>query len=311
MYIYNFQQDRRFVGIELVLGEAACSDLKECLGLENDLEFGQLMQNPLESMKQEWLKNGSKTDIANYIYVTTGTACAAEDIPEHVKQTFLLGVYHGGTIVKADYDIRHDNMVLQDFVNHDISNTAGLKAHHCASLRLYTSDSFTLFNRPIRSGTTPHPIRVTMYVLDEALKKLRKVEAKHDRKAYAATMYLWRGMKDMHMNVDDFKECGGTEVYTHTHTHTQTHTQTHTHTNTLTYIHTITQNTSTHTHAQIHTRILCHIYSDQHIQTHARTYTYTHTHSHACTHTYIHTRTHTKTHAHTLYYCDIVIYIQS
>jgi len=208
----DHKQDCRFVGQKLLLAEAHNSDLKECLGLDNTKEFGLLMQNPLKSMKQEWHKNGSKTDIANYNYVTISMARKDEDIPEHVKRTFHLGVYHGGPIVEADYDTDHDNMDLQDFVDHDISLAAGLKAHHCASLRLYTSDSFILFNRPIRNGTKPHPIRVTMYVLDEALRKLRKVEAFLDKEAYAKTLYLWRGMKDLHMDVAEFQKCGGTEL---------------------------------------------------------------------------------------------------
>ena len=190
-------------------------------------------------MKKEFLEKGSKRDIANFMYITSGSARVQDDIPEHVKETFLVSKYHGGPIVEAEYDMGHDKMDLDDFVNHETSRAAGLKRHHVAAIRLYTSDSYVLFNGPIRHGTKPHPIKFTMYVLDEALKKLRKVEAKADPEAYAQTLFLWRGMKDMHMDMETFKRVGGTEVRPST--RTQAHTHTHTHAlNTQIYTHTYT-----------------------------------------------------------------------
>ena len=64
-------------------------------------------------------------------------------------------------------------MTASDFQAKDESQTAGLRLHHVVALRLYTSNSYPLFNNPMREGKKPHPIRVTMYVLDEALKKMR------------------------------------------------------------------------------------------------------------------------------------------
>ena len=40
---------------------------------------------------------------------------------------------------------------------------------------LSTTDSYTLFNGPMRKGVKPHPLRTTMYILDEALDKMKKV----------------------------------------------------------------------------------------------------------------------------------------
>ena len=79
-------------------------------------------------------------------------------------------------------------------------------------MRLYTSDSFRLFNTGMREKTRPHPIKVTIYVLNEALKKLRKVVAKEKPHEYNKVKVLWRGMKDMTLDFEEFKRTGGTEV---------------------------------------------------------------------------------------------------
>jgi len=56
-----------------------------------------------------------------------------------------------------------------------------------------------------------HPLRFTIYVLTEGVKKLRAVEAKCDPKEFNSTQQLWRGMKNM--KVDEiFMSVGGTEM---------------------------------------------------------------------------------------------------
>ena len=64
----------------------------------------------------------------------------------------------------------------------------------------------------MREKTRPHPIRITIYVLNEALKKLRKVVAKEKPHEYNKVKVLWRGMKDMTLDFEEFKRTGGTEV---------------------------------------------------------------------------------------------------
>jgi len=54
---------------------------------------------------------------------------------------------------------------------------------------------------------------MTVYYLDEALRKLRAVRASMDAKVFAGKTLLWRGMKDMVLSdPQKFKEQGGTEV---------------------------------------------------------------------------------------------------
>jgi hypothetical protein len=200
-------QADRFAAEKLKLGGADQSDLKDELGLDDE-DFAFAMLNQLQAMEQEWFQNGSSTDKANFTYITKGRARNPNDIPEHTKQELA---QPGGT-AEEDFDFGHDGMTAKDFQELEESKIAGLKLCHVVALRLYTSSSYPLFNDPIREGKKPHPIRVTMYVLDEALGKMRKVEAKQNREGYAQTKILWRGMKDRDLDLDEFKRLGGTEL---------------------------------------------------------------------------------------------------
>jgi len=205
-------QADKFAALKLILGSADQSDLKYEVGLDNDFEFGALMLDPLQSMEQEWRSNGSNTDMANFTYITKGRARHPNDIPVHIK--FANPQPGGLTEVDfdADFDAGHDGMTAKDFQNLDESKTAGLRLHHVVALRLYTSTSYPLFNTAMRLGTKPHPIRVTMYILDEALKKMRKVEARQNPERYNQTLHLWRGMRAVDLDLHEFKRLGGTEL---------------------------------------------------------------------------------------------------
>ena len=94
----------------------------------------------------------------------------------------------------------------------DASKKAGLRKEHVIALRLYSSSSFGLFNKAMREKTNPHPIRVTVYVLHDALKKLRKVAATENPREYNKVKILYRGMKDMKLDFAEFASIGGTEA---------------------------------------------------------------------------------------------------
>mmetsp|Transcript_2538 Transcript_2538/g.3615 ORF Transcript_2538/g.3615 Transcript_2538/m.3615 type:complete len:184 (-) Transcript_2538:14-565(-) len=103
-------------------------------------------------------------------------------------------------------------MTLEDFANHPTSKLAGLKLHHVLVLRLYTSNSFRKFNNPLRFGENPHPWRFIMYVLAEALKKLRVVDAKLNPEEFNCIKELYRGMADMQVDAEMIQRLGGTEL---------------------------------------------------------------------------------------------------
>jgi hypothetical protein len=202
----------KFCAIKIKLGSSAISDLREFLGLQDDIEYVKLRKYPLVSMQAEWDQHGDANDRANFQYILHGEACAWDDIPAHVKETIEKGEYHGGQLAPGDYDRGHDGMHLEDFVQHPISQTANLKNFHVAALRMYTSCSFRKFNSFLRQAITPHPFRMNVLILDEALRKLRKVEATRDQASYASKKVLYRGMSDVEMDLEDFKRVGGNEL---------------------------------------------------------------------------------------------------
>lgn len=105
-----------------------------------------------------------------------------------------------------------DSWTLADFTDHENSQIAELKSYHVMAIRTYTSDTFPLFNNPMRQRVKPHPLKLTMYFLDEALKKLSTVEARLRPAEYNKVKYLWRGMRNMKLDADQFFAEGGTEL---------------------------------------------------------------------------------------------------
>ena len=141
----------------------------------------------------------------SFRYMSEGHARDPEWVPQHVKESLVAGVYHGGSLVDADFDAGHEGWDLQQFMELPSSRLAGLQREHVMALRLYTSDSYPLFNVGMREKTKPHPIRFTVYVLADALKKLRKVVARVRPDEYNDVKVLWRGMKDMTLDFEAFK----------------------------------------------------------------------------------------------------------
>jgi hypothetical protein len=204
--------DAKFVATCITLGSSCSSDLREFLGLDDDMEYVRLRKYPLVSMQAEWDQHGDPSDKANLAYILHGTACESDDMPPHVKESIANGQYHGGALAPGDYDRGHAGMQLEDFVNHDISRRANLRTFHVAALRMYTSCSFRKFNLYLRQGQKPHPFKMSVLILDEAIRKLRKVEAMTDPAGYASRKYLYRGMSDMRMDLEHFKRLGGNEL---------------------------------------------------------------------------------------------------
>ena len=142
--------ETKFVATKLSMGNASESDLKEALGLNDPTVLSKCIAEPMKEMEREWLANASDTDWANFKYVCHCRARNAAEIPLHVRETFRLGHYHGGSITESEYDTGHDTMDLAAFCELEVSKLAGLGPHHVAAIRLYTSDSFRLFNAAMR-----------------------------------------------------------------------------------------------------------------------------------------------------------------
>ena len=79
------------------------------------------------------------------------------------------------------------------------------------AVRFYTSPSFWRINGPLRRGET-HPWPMVVYFLSQGIKKLRGVQAQVNPERFAAETTLWRGMKDLELDIGEFKTFGGTEL---------------------------------------------------------------------------------------------------
>ena len=205
-------ESSRFMATKLTFGSASESDLAQAIGLDDPGVLAQCIAEPLKEMAREWYENGSDADWSNFRYVCHGKARARAAVPLHVRETFRTGVYHGGSVSEEEYDAGHDGWDLAAFCQLETAALAGLGLHHVGAIRLYTSDSYPLFNAPMRDHTCPHPIKTTVYFLSDALKKLRKVGAKVDSAAYNEVVYLWRGIKGRALDTPDFRAHGGTEL---------------------------------------------------------------------------------------------------
>jgi hypothetical protein len=190
----------KFSAKRLLLGNPQDSDLRLLLGLDDHEVFGFSMLDPFSAMEAEWNEHGTEEDKANWRYVVEGIAGDPEWIPEHIKAL--------GHVL----DTGREGWTLEHFLESQASKKAGLKKEHVIALRLYSSSSFGLFNKGMREKTTPHPIRVSVYMLNDALKKLRKVAATENPSEYNKVKILYRGMKDMKVDFAEFARTGGTEV---------------------------------------------------------------------------------------------------
>mmetsp|Transcript_17507 Transcript_17507/g.35006 ORF Transcript_17507/g.35006 Transcript_17507/m.35006 type:complete len:497 (-) Transcript_17507:136-1626(-) len=208
------QEEVKFAARDLIMGdsEVSATGLQDLVGLANPKVLSSRLASGWDAIEEEWLSTGDENDAANYQYIRHGRGRNESDMPPLVKEQIQRGYYHGGSIAESDFDRGHDGWTLADFVAHEHARTAKLIDKEVFALRGYTSGSFPRFNKPLRLGLTPHPFKMTLYYLDEALRKLRAVEATKDRAAYMAVKELYRGMKDMNLDADKFQMYGGTEM---------------------------------------------------------------------------------------------------
>jgi hypothetical protein len=129
--------------------------------------------------KHEFGEYGSANDKANNEYILHGTACQ-EPLLNHIRTQITTGKYHGGSLGPGDFYAGHDGWTFNDFVEHPHCIKAELERPHVLALCAYTSSSYPCFNAPLRMGTQPHPFKMTVYYLDQAIRKLRAVAATDD-----------------------------------------------------------------------------------------------------------------------------------
>jgi hypothetical protein len=98
---------------------------------------------------------------------------------------------------------------LDDFMKHPSVGKAGLTRAHVLALRLYTSNSFSCINQPLRDETQPHLFCATTFYIQDALRKLRSINA--DAVDCNEPRVFWRGLTDRTVP-DNVMKTGGTEL---------------------------------------------------------------------------------------------------
>ena len=110
-------------------------------------------------------------------------------------------------------DEGHNDMTLNDFVQHASAVEAKLTRAHVLALRLYTTAAYRFINDPLRKreSGTPHPLPATVTLISDGIKKLRVVTAKNsDLRIDGAELTFYRGIKNVRMSYS-FATNGGTE----------------------------------------------------------------------------------------------------
>ena len=179
-----------------------------CIGLSH-AELPDLLKKGEQAIIDEFNAHGSADDIANLHYILKGTACE-EPLPDHVRQQIKTRKYHGGSLDDGEFDAGHKGKRFEDFVTHEYCCKANLVRPHVLALRLYTSSSYPCFNDHLRKNTKPHPFKMSVYYLNEAIKQLRSV-GEEEFPDYHEEVSLWRGMRDK-VTMAEFQKKGGTEM---------------------------------------------------------------------------------------------------
>ena len=93
---------------------------------------------------------------------------------------------------------------------HPHAQMAKLGRHHILALRLYTTDSYSKINDPLRKDPPerPHPFAATTFFISEGIKMLRAVAA--NLPDAHTPLIFWRGMRNLGLTAE-FMAKGGTE----------------------------------------------------------------------------------------------------
>ncbi|EKX31479.1 hypothetical protein GUITHDRAFT_83097 [Guillardia theta CCMP2712] len=183
---------------ELRLGAVQESMLgvREYLGLSQSQYGGNFVEG-VQAIVRELETYGERSDVVNLRYILSGIARDPQWIPQHAVP--WRAHRPRGLRLRA----------LVDFVNHPHSVRAKLTAENVLALRLYTSDTFRLINRFLRSPARRHPLAMTVMHLTEGICKLRIVNL--DSLEPGKLHTLWRGVKDK-VVPKGFGRRGGTEL---------------------------------------------------------------------------------------------------
>jgi hypothetical protein len=167
--------DNKFEAQSIVMGypSVAVLGIEAALGISPE-ELPDLLKKGEQAIIDEFVEHGSADDKTNLAYILNGVACQ-EPLPNHIRTQISTGKYHGGLLGQGDFEAGHNGWIFDKFVKHEYCRKAKLTRPHVLSLRIYTSSSYACFNVPLQDEVKPHPFKMTVYYLNEAIKKLRVV----------------------------------------------------------------------------------------------------------------------------------------
>ena len=86
------RDEHKFSTVKLMMGSSADSVLERVIGLQ-DSEFTEFAEDPLKTIREEWLKNTNEKDKETMVYIFDDKTC--RNVPSHVLLHTDVGSYHG------------------------------------------------------------------------------------------------------------------------------------------------------------------------------------------------------------------------
>jgi hypothetical protein len=182
--------DNKFAAKEFMLGDQAQAihGMKALLAI-TDKQVSKWMNStkaPLAAIKKEFRENGTQDDKANLKHILAGTKWSTPTDDGAMKKP-------------------------ADFLEHEISKTAGLEEHHIVALRLYTSSSYQSLNDSCRQKKRStvngsNPFAATLWYIRDGISKIRIAQVG------TGQLDLYRGLRDV--DIQNFLNSadGGTEL---------------------------------------------------------------------------------------------------
>ena len=204
---------------QLVFGVAAVAaeGIMSLLCVDDSEVYGELSKG-VDALIEEVQKNGTEEDIECFDYVVNKEAGSS---------SLLSGQGYKRDCDRITGDVLQDRQIddpaapggrrgmrIDDFANLEIAKKCKLTKAEVIALRFYTTNGFKTINNPLRDlerlkKGKPHPLPIMVWLLQNAVKKMRTQAANSDN--HLQEFDLYRGMSNVEIE-SDFLSKGGTEL---------------------------------------------------------------------------------------------------
>lgn len=172
----------------LITGEPGAAAGGIGLFIGEELDHARIaMRRGVDAIVEEWEAAGAPPEMMENLQYVLHARAGSSTTPYQFGWMRDRDVH--GDILAERCNEEGQGMTLRDFCNHPSARAARLAPPHVFVLRIYTTDAYRFINEPFRrverdeDGAVvepiqlakPHPLPVTLLLLDEALKRLRAV----------------------------------------------------------------------------------------------------------------------------------------